>query len=476
MTGHPLRRRLMVGVVAVLAAVIVVTGVLSVVSLRGFLVERLDEQLTAAGGRSQEAVGGPRPPYEGEKPDFVALPGQREGTVGALITPGGVAEAFELRDGVQVSLDDAQSTVLGSVSTSPTTVDLGELGTYRAVLTELPDGGSLVVGLPLDEVDGTVARLSFLIAGIGLLALFGAAVAGTLVVRLALRPLDRVAATASRVSELKLDRGEPALAERVADVDADPRTEVGRVGAALNRMLENVASALSARQASEAKVRTFVADAGHELRTPLASIRGYAELTRRSGHDLPPDVAHALGRVESESIRMTGLVEDLLMLARLEDGAARPAAPVDVSRVLVDAVGDVGVAGPAHDWGLEMPEEPVIALADESAVRQIVVNLLANARVHTPEGTAVTVRLSPGSSPGDPVVVEVEDDGPGIADDQQGAVFERFVRGDASRARSTGSTGLGLAIVRALAVAQGGGVSLASAPGRTVFRVELPAG
>ena len=195
-----------------------------------------------------------------------------------------------------------------------------------------------------------------IVAGIGLVA---AVVAGTGIVRLALRPLDRVAETATRVAELPLERGEVALAERVPDADADPRTEVGRVGAAINRMLDHIGSALSAREASERKVRTFVADASHELRTPLASIRGYSELTRRGGHKLPKDVMHALSRIESESVRMTALVEDLLLLARLDDGRSLEELPVDLGALLADAVSDANAAGPDHTGSSTRPASPV---------------------------------------------------------------------------------------------------------------------
>ena len=205
------------------------------------------------------------------------------------------------RDGaaVELSTDDVQGLVGLPLDSAPHSVTLGTEGEFRVISNPMPDGQVLVTGLPFSQVNDTVLRLALLIGVIGLAGVAAAAVAGTIVVRGALRPLDRVAATAARVSELPLDRGEVALAERVPPADADPRTEVGRVGAALNRMLEHVASALTARQASENKVRTFVADASHELRTPLASIRGYAELTRRGGHKLPKDVAHAhrAGRV-----------------------------------------------------------------------------------------------------------------------------------------------------------------------------------
>jgi two-component system, OmpR family, sensor kinase len=262
---------------------------------------------------------------------------------------------------------------------------------------------------------------------VSLAALVAAFLAGRAIVRVALRPLDRVAATATEVSELPLDRGEVALAVRVPEGDSDPSTEVGRVGAAFNRMLGHVASALTAREASERKVRTFVADASHELRTPLASIRGYAELTRRGGHVLPDDVVHALARVESESVRMTGLVDDLLLLARLDDGRSLEERPVDVTALLADAVSDAHAAGQDHDWHLDLPDEPVIVPGDAVRLHQVIANLLTNARVHTPAGTRVDAALS--TTP-DAAIITVADAGPGIDEKVRDTVFERLARGD----------------------------------------------
>lgn len=471
-----LRRRLIIGIVALLAAVTVIIGVLTVVALRGFLVERLDEQLANANGRSEIAFGGGQP---GGVSQIIQRPGQSEGTLVALVRSGVLVGANILDvDGQPVTLDgtNAEGLVGLPLDGKPHTVTLGTDGDYRVISTQMPDGQVLVTGLPFTEVNETVLRLGLLVGVIGVAGLVAAAFAGTVVVRGALRPLDRVAATATRVSELQLDRGEVALAERVPPADADPRTEVGRVGAALNRMLEHVTSALTARQASENKVRTFVADASHELRTPLASIRGYAELTRRGGHKLPKDVVHALGRVESESIRMTALVEDLLLLARLDEGRALEGTDVDLSRLLVDAVADASAAGPDHVWQLELPDEPVQVEGDAPRLHQVVTNLLANARVHTPAGTTVTVSARAAESG---AVIEVLDDGPGIDPELVPTVFERFARGDVSRSRASGatglgSTGLGLAIVSAVVEAHGGTASVESSPGHTLFRILLP--
>jgi two-component system OmpR family sensor kinase len=246
-------------------------------------------------------------------------------------------------------------------------------------------------------------------------------------------------------------------------------------------MLDRVASALSARHASETRVRQFVADASHELRTPLAAIRGYTELAQRKRRELPDDVAHAMSRVESETVRMTHLVEDMLLLARLDAGRPLVQEPVDVSMLVVDAVSDAHVAGLDHDWALDLPEEPVTVVGDEARLQQVLVNLLANARIHTPPGTTVTTSLA---QDGSTAVLTVTDDGPGIAADLLPEVFERFARGDSSRARRgaaptaasspSGSTGLGLSIVAAVVKAHDGTIEVRSEPGRTEFEVRLP--
>jgi two-component system OmpR family sensor kinase len=299
-----------------------------------------------------------------------------------------------------------------------------------------------------------------------------AATIGAFLHRRAMRPLSRVAAVASTVAGMSLDRGDVHLAQRVPADDTNPHTEVGQVGSALNNLLDSVESALAVRQASEEKVRTFVADASHELRTPLASIRGYAELTRRFGGDLSDDVQHNISRIESESQRMTSLVEDLLLLARLDAQRELDTADVDLSRLLVDVVGDAHAAGPDHDWDLDLPDEPVIVRGDDLRLHQVFANLLTNARVHTPAGTGVVVEL--GTPADDTVEVRVRDSGPGIPEELQPTLCERVVRGDSSRNRRSGSTGLGLSIVHAVVTAHHGTVRVESQPGSTVFVVRLP--
>lgn len=263
------------------------------------------------------------------------------------------------------------------------------------------------------NVDATMIEMLVILGVVTVIALVAATTAGVVIIRRALAPLRRVAQTASEVVELPLDRGEVELPVRVAESDANPSTEVGQLGSALNRMLDHIAAALSARQASETRVRQFVADASHELRTPLAAIRGYTELAQRMGQEGEDReaVAHAMSRVASETERITRLVEDLLLLARLDSGRPLEREPVDLSRLAVDAVSDAHVAGPDHQWELDLPEEPVVVTGDAARLHQVLTNLLANARVHTGAGTVVTTRLS--TEPAH-TLLQVIDNGPGI--------------------------------------------------------------
>ncbi|MCE0486774.1 sensor histidine kinase [Ornithinimicrobium sediminis] len=483
-----LRRRLTVALTALMAAVLGVIAVVSVLAMDDFLTARLDDQLATAVVRSQgaaeratgEGEGQGQGGRHGRGPEFLLVPGQAEDTLGALVQDGAVLRAAVLDStGTAQLLSAEQAAQLASVPADGVhrTVDLGaDLGEYRLAATEGPAGTVVVTGLALGDLQGTVQRLVLVVGAVALLGLVVAAAAGTAIVRSTLRPLDRVAAAASHVAELPLERGEVALVERVPEADTDPRTEVGQVGAAFNRMLGHVESALSTREASETRVRQFVADASHELRTPLASIRGYAELTRRSPHDLPADVTHALGRVESEATRMSALVEDLLLLARLDAAPAVEPQRVDLTAVVVDALADAQAAGPDHRWVLQLPEDPVELDGDPARLHQVVANLLANARVHTPAGTTVTLALTAAAAADGrrEAVLEVTDDGPGIPASQLPQVFERFARGDHARSPGSGSTGLGLAIVAAVVQAHQGHVTVESRPGRTVFTVHLP--
>lgn len=471
-----LRRRLVLGIVALLALLSIVIGAVSVLTLRQTLTDRLDTQLFAAMKRSQTFL----PQLGISLPDQPPGTGdaQSAGTLGLIVRNGSIPAPRYLDDDAHLHslTPDQQRTLLAVTGTSPVTVQLGgTLGSYRVVTAATEGGYELIAGLPLREVDATTGQLLAIIAAVAAIGIALAAAIGTFVVRVALRPLEGVVATATRVAELELDRGEVALAERVPQAATDNSTEVGQVGAALNRLLEHVAAALSARQASENRVRQFVADASHELRTPLASIRGYSELTRRSGHELPADITKSLSRIESESIRMTALVEELLLLARLDEGTELRSESVDLGAVVADAVGDARASSSKHRWILDPMSSPVHVVGDPARILQAVSNLLANARVHTPPGTTVTIAVeSRGEGIAGSAIVTVADDGPGIDPELLPTLFERFVRGDGSRSRTAGSTGLGLAIVRAIAEAHGGTVAVESTPGSTRFTLTLP--
>ncbi|MFJ8863582.1 ATP-binding protein [Streptomyces sp. NPDC102451] len=514
-----LRTRLVVYAVTLIAVVCAVIGSVTAIAFQSYMDGKLDDQLRDIArvaqqpppGSGKAARGGP----EGDEEPLAFIGRGAFNTFGAVVSGGSVTESKvvkgpDARESTE-ELTDAQEAALEGADVAPDgephDVELPGLGRYRVQLVPSGggtsgggtsggtsvdgssgggtsvDGSSVLVGIPTAEVDKAVTTLILVevcVTGAGLIA---AGIAGAAMVGVALRPLRRVAATATRVSELPLHSGEVALLERVPGAEADPRTEVGQVGAALNRMLGHVGSALEARQKSEMRVRQFVADASHELRTPLASIRGYAELTRRGRENTGPDTRHALGRIESEAERMTGMVEDLLLLARLDAGRPLSYESTDLSPLVIDAVSDARVAdrtpggssGATHHWRLELPEVPATVLADPTRIQQVLVNLLANARTHTPPGTTVTVRLRQARRELPWVTLEVEDNGPGIPAELQPRVFERFARGDASRSRHAGSTGLGLAIVQAVVAAHGGVAEVRSVPGNTVFAVHLPA-
>jgi two-component system OmpR family sensor kinase len=475
-----LRARLLWVFLVPLAVVLAVVGAAATAAVRGELLGQVDDRLAAAVDRSAHADGGPRDGEagdgeagDGDGPDFLLVPGQGDGTLGARVVDGAVVESAVIgAEGDGEALPEQRVAVLADVPAdgAARTVDLGSLGDYRVVATAAGGGGTIVTGLPLASAEAALARLVAVEVVAGLLGLLAAGAVGAVVVGRTLRPLHRVAATAGRVAELPLSSGEVRLAERVPAAHTDPRTEVGRVGAALNRLLDSVESGIAARQASETRLRRFVADASHELRTPVTSIRGYTELVRRRG-GLPEDADASLRRVEAEAVRMSGLVDDLLLLARLDAGRELAVGTVDLTGLVMDAVSDAHAAGPAHRWRVDLPTAAVLAPGDAARLHQVLANLLANVRAHTPPGTTATTRLRAEDGT---AVLEVADDGPGIPADLQPGVFERFARGDSSRSRASGSTGLGLAIVAAVVEGHGGTVGVDSRPGRTVLTVRLP--
>lgn len=477
-----LGRQLVVRVVLLVAATAILLGTITTVATRQLLITQTDNQLDSVTDRARSGGGGGGGPGGG-----LLQPGQPIGTIYAAFGEDGTVQSgilTEPRASKPTELPTASLQGLSDVRPDgeKVSLDLPGLGHYRLAAFNaiiVRDGqrqsGVAVVGVPLSDVDNTLSKLIGVEIILSLLAMIGAAVVARTLVLRSLRPLNRVAATAQQVSQLELDRGEVALAVRVPPQDANPTNEVGRVGQAFNHMLTNVDGALAARQASEMKVRQFVADASHELRNPLAAIRGYAELTRRDRDTVPPEMGYALTRVEAETERMSGLVEDLLLLARLDAGPNIDFQPVDLTELVINATSDARAAGADHEWSLSLPDEPVIGSGDQHRLHQVVANLLANARTHTPAGTRVQVGLG---VDGDQAVITVSDDGPGVPPEIRDRVFERFTRADASRVRNSGveggSTGLGLAIVAAVMEAHHGTVRVDSLPGRTDFTLRLP--
>ncbi|MGW2487302.1 sensor histidine kinase [Streptomyces sp. NPDC001606] len=478
-----LRARLTVGLVVLLAVSCAAVGLAAVVELNGFLTQRLDEQLTQVGTRFPESLehGGTVPsgkPDDHDGDEHADTRRMATGTFGARLVRGTVTHKGLIRSGdpaadlnVDLTAGDARRLAAVPADARPHTVELSSLDDYRVIATTGRDGDVLIVGLPLEPVQATVHRLE-LVAGIVFgLALVVTGVAGAYWVRWSLRPLRRVTATATRVSELPLASGEVALPPRAPD--ADPHSEVGQVAAALDRMLGHVEDALTKRHASEERLRRFAADASHELRTPVASVRGHAELALLHPGPVPPEVTRALERISAESARMGLMVDDLLLLARLDAGRPLERRPVDLTHLVLDAVTDARAAGPGHRWTLDLPEEPVTVTGDAHRLHQVLANLLANARTHTPAGTKVTVTLE---TRDDATVLSVHDDGPGVPQDVQPGVFERFTRAEHRRPAGTGGSGagLGLSIVAAVTQAHGGTVDLDSHPGSTTFTVRLP--
>ncbi|CAI9415761.1 sensor histidine kinase [Nocardioides sp. T2.26MG-1] len=473
-----LTSRLVVTTVLLVLLVSVLIGTATTFAVRSYLTDQLDQDVHDAARRyAFEVTGGPA----GVAPDAgtrIRIAGDGPpGTLNAIWTSAGEAsgQVGTQRSTGEIStkaLPQKTLTALGNLRTNEAaTIDVPGVGSYRVEVVALSESVSIAAGLPTSDVDAAVANVIWWEVLLALLAVTAAGGAALIVVRRQLRPLREVAATAHSVSELPLESGHIDITERVPDHLTDARTEVGQVGAALNTLLAHVETSLAARHRSEQQVRQFVADASHELRSPLATIAGYTELARRR----PDDTAGArtaLDKVEEESDRMTALVEDLLLLARLDAGRPLEQAPVDLTRLLLEAVSDARVVAPDHRWRLDVPDDAVDApyevTGDELRLHQVVTNLLSNARRYTPAGTTVTVTVRRDG-------FAVHDDGPGFPPGLVEHAFERFARGDAARTR-TGEVGvgLGLALVQAIVTAHGGSVRLSSSPGDTTLDVRLP--
>ncbi|GGJ00932.1 sensor histidine kinase [Streptomyces brasiliensis] len=476
---HTLRARLTVGLVVLLAVSCAAVGIAAVVGVNGFLTQRLDEQLSQVGTRLPASLEhGGQVPNDHDGDEHGDTRRQAAGTFGARLVGARVTNKALVRSGdpgadlgVDVTATDERRLAAVPADGRAHTVELSALDDYRVIATPGRDGDVLIVGLPLEPVQATVHRLELVAAVVFGAALAVTGVTGAVWVRWSLRPLSRVAATATRVSELPLASGEVTLPPRAPE--SDPRSEVGRVAGAFNRMLGHVEDALTKRHASEERLRRFAADASHELRTPVASVRGHAELALLHPGPVPPEVTRALERIAAESSRMGEMVDEMLLLARLDAGRPLERRPVDLTRLVLDAVTDARVTGPGHRWTLELPEDPVTVTGDAHRLQQVLANLSANARLHTPVGTKVTVTLE---TDGTTASVRVHDDGPGVPEEVRSEVFERFTRADHRRHAhaSGGGAGLGLSIVAAVTEAHGGSVGLESRPGATTFTVKLP--
>lgn len=461
-----LRGRLLIASAALVAVGLSAAGIATYGMVRSSLVGRIDRQLEAvlpvAPRVADDASGtspgmGPRRQHEDLPPASYT----------GLVRPDGVVAVwrsygFEPGEPPPVlprklpgSTENPEGRRLMTVS--------GPSIRYRVLAASLgPGDGTIVVAMPLSDVDATLNRLLFIETAVGAAVLAAVIALALWLVRVGLRPLEQIGDTAGAIAAGDLSR-------RVEP--ADPSTEIGKLSLSLNAMLERIEAAFAERAASEDRLRRFIADASHELRTPLTSIRGYAELFRIGAEQRPEDLQKAMRRIEQESIRMGALVDELLLLARLDQGRPLERRPVDLATIAADAVADARTVEPDRDVTLAAPPS-LIVNGDEMRLRQVAANLLANVREHTPAGTPATVHVV---RDGTTAVLAVSDRGPGMSEIDAKRAFDRFFRADPARARETGGAGLGLSIVQAVAAAHGGTVECFTAVGEgTTFVVRLP--
>jgi two-component system OmpR family sensor kinase len=470
----PLRRRLMVVMAALVVAGLALADYATYRTLHSYLLNREDQQL------AQLSRGVGRTLLFGRPSSFTGANGSTQAFVEVRTENGAVAAEILARQGTQAPypaprLPDTLPSPPAATGGTPddglymTVPATGPgVGPYRVRISQLTEGpvvfegDVLVVATPLSDVTATLHKLVWTELGVSAAALALAVLIGSSMVRLGLRPLDDMADTADEIAGGRLDR-------RVAVVDDG--TEVGRLGAALNAMLTRIEGAFAEKEASESRLRRFVTDASHELRTPLTSIRGYAELFRRGADRRPEDLAKVMSRIEAEATRMGVLVEDLLLLARLDQGRRPETVPVDLEWLVREAVDAARAVEPDRPLRTELVERPIV-MGDRNRLRQVIDNLLVNVRVHTPADAPATVRVRTENGH---AVVEVEDGGPGLPPDAGERVFERFYRADPSRSLDSGGVGLGLSIVQAITAAHGGTASAGPGhDGGACFRITLP--
>ena len=474
----PLRNRLILISVSLSAVAIISSDFASNTLMRSFLVKQVDSQLNSVAGGSILRLD-----RAGIDPNFVEQ--EDDGNSFRPVQPlGGVPTA------TSVTVLDVTGKVLarfggeleGASSTNPfagftpldvinkndrpfTFTEKSGNPDIRALARLLPSGeGTVIVSVSLESVDRTLGQLRWLYLLISIIVLSLIAIIAWLMIRLSLRPLRNIEKTAAAIAD----------GDFSARLDEKyPGTEVGHLTQSLNTMLSTIESAFDARTESESKLRRFVADASHELRTPLTAIRGFAELHRQGAIEGPDKVRELISRIEKESIRMGTLVEDLLLLARLDQHRAVEREPVDISLLVQEAVASAQAAGPSHPITVFSPNEEIFVLGDSMRIHQSVANLLANARTHTPAGTAITISITQTENE---TQVAVSDNGPGLDSEQQTKIFERFYRVDTSRSRTSGEgSGLGLSIVDAVMKSNGGSVSVQSELGKgSTFTLHFP--
>ena len=467
-----LRGRLLVLAVALVTLGLAVSDTLVLTTVRYQLVQRVDDQMRRVVAPTTHFWAPPQNrggPGANLPRGFIVTVRYADGTYRPFADQ--VLTASDPVPNLPVLSDSQAAAHLDKAFTVPS--DHGG-GSWRVLMVKRNLDGlpvTAVVASSLDDTDATVAKFDegFLAIGAAVILLIG--LAGWFAVRRGLKPLRRIEATATEIATGKT------LSNRMPE--GSPRTEVGRLAGSLNSMLAQIESAFAARAASEDRMRRFVADASHELRTPLAGIRGFAELYRMGALSEEADIKRTMARIESEALRMGGLVEDLLTLARLDEQRPLELAPMDLRTLAADALHDTTALDPTRPVALTGPggsaaPTAALVLGDEARLRQVVTNLVGNAVKHTPRGTPVRIGVGTVDGQG---VIEVADSGPGLTTDQAARVFERFYRVDSSRSRQDGGgAGLGLAIVSALTAAHHGQVDLVTTPGEgAVFRVRIPA-